>query len=508
MAAHLQGEGGKDSQRDLGRVARALLWAAWGEDAYLVGGAVRSLLLGRRPVDIDVLSPRAEHFARRARELLAAEGLEAAVVRLHGRPETWRVALGWMDIDVSQPLGRDVRGDLLARDFTVNAMAVPLEDAMDAMMLAEAGAPEEAPPAAELAGRLIDPLGGLRDLRAGLVRLCSGWAPVRDPVRVVRAYRLAAELPGTIVPTTRSVLREMAPRARLAPAQRVGRELLRLAALPLGGFWLARAAEDEPLVWAVPELKAGAGMEQGGYHHLDVLGHTCEALRILDRIAAGPGELFARAGQAVAGWLAAAENAAALRAACLLHDVGKPGRRFVDEEGRIWFRNHEKLGEQMAGDILRALGWPRPVRKLAAKMVGLHMRPLQLARQAARGEAISARAVARLARAAADALEGLAVLCAADLLATRGPATDPKMQRRMLQELDGLVARAIEARERVERVRIITGHDLMRELGLRPGPVIGRLLRAVEQAAMAGEVQTREQALELARRLLREGGAP
>ncbi len=451
-----------------------------GEEAYLVGGAVRDLLLGRPVRDWDVVTAAPEPLAQ-----ALAQALGSRPVRLRAEPLMFRLPGGDAEIDLVGIEGPGLRGDLARRDFTINALALPL-----------------------LPGRpILDPFRGLWDLRAGLVRAVSDDALAADPVRLLRAYRLAGELGFRIAPHTRRLVREHRGLLAASPAQRQGTEILKL--LDARGFvglavtWMER---DGLLDLALPCVADMRGIGQGGYHHLDVLGHTLEALCRVDRLVTAPRAVFRASGATIEAYLSRPYARALVRAATALHDVGKPASYASDPEEGMTFYGHDDLGAVMARRILQQWGWPKPLRGAVARLVDIHMRPLQLARAVLdEGQPVTDRAMRHLGKDAGEHLPGLFLLSAADMMAARGRASNVEEQRSMLRLLDEMLSRAMHADEHRRQPRLLTGHDLMRELGLRPGPHLGRLLVAVEEARQEGQIATPEQALALARRLAAQG---
>ena len=192
------------------------------------------------------------------------------------------------------------------------------------------------------------------------------------------------------------------------------------------------------------------------------------------------------------------DRAVLLKLAALLHDVGKPKTRSQGEDGRIHFYNHELTGARMAAERLESLRFSRDEVDRAWVIVGQHLRPAHLAR----AERVSPRAVYRYFRATRCAGVDVVLLALADHLATWGPDLDEQRWARRLDVAETLLLHWFERHEQtVAPPALVTGDDLMAELGLDPGPQIGRLLEAVREAQAAGEVTTRDQALALAGRL-------
>jgi putative nucleotidyltransferase with HDIG domain len=250
------------------------------------------------------------------------------------------------------------------------------------------------------------------------------------------------------------------------------------------------------------------GLTQGPYHHRDVLGHALEAADFIDLLVESPPAFLPHAGEEVREALAHPHRRASVRAGAMLHDIGKPAMRYIDDEGRLWFRGHENTGADIATSLTRAWGWPRMMRKAVSQMVGGHMRVMHLSRDAAdSGLPPTDSALRRLLRDEDEAIPGIFLVCIADLLASRGPATEQHSRLDMIARLDEMAARSLRLREEEKyRPRLVTGEDLMAAFDLRPGPQIGDLLAAIETAHEDGEVATRDDALALARRML-EGPA-
>ncbi|MDX6641134.1 MAG: poly(A) polymerase, partial [Solirubrobacteraceae bacterium] len=283
-------------------VARAALA---GVDAWLVGGALRDRLLGRPVGDLDLVVDGDVRAAARA--LARAAG--GPVFELSEEFGAWRVLApdrSWQ-ADLSPLRGGSLAADLALRDFTVNAIAEPL-----------AG------------GEPVDPHGGQADLEARRLRMVAARAFADDPLRVVRAARLACELGLEIEPATIVAAREQAAGAAGVAQERVFAELRRLLRAPDAprGLRLLEAVGAAAAV--LPELGALHDIEQTRYHHLDAYGHTLEVLERVIELERDPAALFgAQTGARVAAVLAEPladelSRGAAMRWGALLHDAAKP----------------------------------------------------------------------------------------------------------------------------------------------------------------------------------------
>ncbi len=191
------------------------------------------------------------------------------------------------------------------------------------------------------------------------------------------------------------------------------------------------------------------------------------------------------------------DRALLLKLAALLHDIGKPQTHSLGEDERIHFYNHEPVGARIAAERLEKLRFSRDEVSRVRTVVEAHLRPSHLART----EKVTRRAIYRYFRDTRDAGVDVVLLSLADHLATWGPNLRERRWARRLEVAELLLHHYFERWEETVAPELpVDGHDLMRELGLEPGPQIGRLLDALREAMAAGEVETREEVLDLARR--------
>jgi putative nucleotidyltransferase with HDIG domain len=207
-----------------------------------------------------------------------------------------------------------------------------------------------------------------------------------------------------------------------------------------------------------------------------------------------------------ASMVAGRSRRALLKLATLLHDVAKPQTRTVDETGRIRFLGHAEEGAAVAGRALRRLRFSTREGQFVALLVREHLRPVQLAQK---GEMPTRRALYRFYRDLGDATPAVLLLSLADAAASLGPRLTEREWSAQVAYMNSLLVRSQDEEGIVSRPRLLTGHDIMRELDCAGGPFIGRLLEALGEAQAAGEVTDTEAALayvrELARREQRQG---
>ena len=445
-----------------------------GRRAWLVGGAVRDAILGRPTFDLDVavegdVAAAARSLARTAR---------GPVFELSDAFGSWRVMArnrGWQ-VDLSPLRGGSLEADLALRDFTVNAIAEPLEG-----------------------GARVDPHGGVRDLAAGCLRAVGREAFADDPLRVVRLVRLAAELGLGADPATCALARTSAPGAATVAQERVLAELKHIVA---GDGVVASLAlmDDLGLTAAIlPELHALHGVDQNRYHHADVYAHTIEVLERAMELQADPGATFGAAhADAVRAVLAEplaedVDRGFGLRIGALLHDVAKPvtlGRR---DDGTPTFLGHDSAGAELSREILTRL---RAGEKLKAHAAGLARHHLRLG-FLVHERPLARRALYRYLRATEPVEVDVTLLSVADRLATRGRKA-PESIAKHLELAREVLPAALQWRTQGRRVPLVRGDALATELGLADGREIGRLLAEIDEAHFAGEIATPQEAVALA----------
>jgi putative nucleotidyltransferase with HDIG domain len=421
-------------------------------EVYVVGGFVRDFFLKRERTEMDfVIVGDGIKFA----ELLAKH--------LHlPKPTVYRnfgtAMLKWDDMQLEfvgarkesyrgdsrkpQVEPADLPSDLSRRDFTINAMAFALN--------------------AEKFGTLVDPFDGRKDLQARLLRtpLEPSMTFSDDPLRIMRGIRFATQLDFKIEEKTFSGMREMRERLRIISQERITEELLKILTAPRPSIGLCLLDDVGVLEIIFPEFVALKGVEEyKGYFHKDVFNHT---LMVVDN-------------------LAAMSDKIPLRLAALVHDIAKPRTKaFI--QGKGWsFHGHEDVGARMLPAIFNRLRLPNDWLKYVQKLTRLHLRPIALTE-----EECTDSAYRRLLFQAGEDLEDLLMLCRADI--TSG---NVKRRERHLANFDFVVERLNEVEEK-DRMRAfqspVRGDEIMQVCNLTPGPLVGKLKSAIEDAILDGKI--------------------
>ena len=496
------------------------------QEVYLVGGAVRDALLGKVSHDLDFAVPGdAIAIARRVANALQAdfyvldEAFDAARVIVNSLPETdprthesepssgkRRAPRDFLDFSSFRHLpgtsdsAADLDTDLQGRDFSVNSMAYDLRG-----------------------GTILDPLNGAADLRAKVIRMSSPTALQDDAIRIMRGVRLAAQLDFKIDPATRSAMKAAVQLLPGISSERQRDELFKI----LDGLRPDAALRALEVLgvfpYLMPELSPMKGVEQSAPHVLDVWGHTLRVIQYLDNILAAlnaepqpdrgndlfTGLLSLRLGrfrQRISEHFSESLNLErSLRAllffAALYHDVSKPQTKTIEASGRIRFLGHDQRGAEQAVQRGRAFNLSSAEIGRLQAIITNHMRfHFHVGRLEAENTPPSRKAIYRFFRDAGDAGIELILLGLADLRGTRGHLLT---QATWTAGLD--VARVFlenyweKPEEAVAPPRLLDGNELMAELQLRPGPMVGNLLEAIREAQAAGQIADREEALTYAR---------
>jgi len=459
-------------------VVAAIRSALQGEDGvWIVGGAVRDAATGREVSDLDLAVAGDPGAAAKA----IGRGLGEHAFELSAEFGTWRVVSrrsGWQ-VDVTALRGEGIEADLAERDFTIGAVAVSLHG--------------DGP---------IDPFAGLADLDARILRAVGERSFLADPLRLLRAARLTAELDLEIEPRTLSLARTAAPHAADPAGERQLAELRQLVGGPdpLRGLRLLDELALTPVV--LPELETLRGVEQGPNHHLDVYDHT---IAVLEHTLEVEGDLERFAGERAAEVEALLEEPladevsrrTALRLGALFHDIAKPATK-AERDGFVGFRGHDEVGAEIIGGVCRRL---RASRRLTQHLQGLARHHLRLGFLIPEMPLPPRRVHAYL-RATEPVAVDVTLLTVADRLSARGvgPIASPEMVAAHLQLAREMIAAGLDWRREGPPAPLLRGDEIAAELGLEPGPEVGSALAELEAAQYAGEVTDRAGAIEHLRR--------
>lgn len=450
-------------------------------EVYLVGGYLRDLFLKRESFDFDFAVDRgAVNFARSVCRRLKGDfvvldkehGSARVIIKKSGKNYT---------LDFTDFRGRDIKEDLCLRDFTINAMA------LDVAVLKKR---------VNIGDFLLDPYCGRADIKKKVIKAVSDRAFGDDPLRILRIFSLSAALKFNIDEAALGLAAKHKEKIPSVSSERIREELFKILATPNAAEFFRRMDRVAILDKVIPQINIMRGVAQGPYHHLDVLEHSFEAVTQIEKLFT---QLKRRVKiTAYLDEVIGAEHSRrqVLKLAALLHDIGKPGA-LTFEEGRTKFHGHEHIGRRIVSEISACLKLSLKEKEALKAMVLWHLRPGYLADN----ENISERAIFRYYRDTNAEGVSILLLSMADQRATRGPLTSEKSRKQHEKSCLWLVKEYFRRKEEKRLPKLINGNDLIKKLGLVPGPLFGKILRVLDEEQAAGEINTKKAALELARKL-------
>ena len=424
-------------------------------NAFLVGGCVRDLMLNplAESIDVDIMVEGdgidfAEKLAKRidvpkivpfkkfatAKIPFKEYEIEVASARLEKYDEYSR--------SPSEVVMSNIEDDLLRRDFTINAMAVSLNN--------------------ENFGEFFDPFNGMEDLSNKILRtpLDSDRTFSDDPLRMMRAAYFASKLSLAIDPSCLESIKHNAERITIVSQERKTNELLKILGTKKPSIGLNILQEAGLMEFVFPEIAVMYGLDQSNeYHHKDIFYHTLE---VVDNAAQLSDKLD-------------------LRLAALVHDIAKPKTRRLSKSKGYTFYGHDDVGARMLKGISSNMKFSNSTRDYIAKLTALHLRPISLAKKD-----VTDSAIRRLIVDAGEEIDDLMKLCRADIT-----TKNPKNITKYLGNFDRVEKRMNEVIE-IDKLKAfqspVRGDEIMKMFDLGPGKEVGKIKTMVEEAIINGEI--------------------
>ncbi|GIS57235.1 MAG: tRNA nucleotidyltransferase [Candidatus Neomarinimicrobiota bacterium] len=423
------------------------------KEVYVVGGVVRDLFLDRplNKIDLMVIGDGvqfAEVFAKEMGVKKVVPFPKFSTAHIPSGPVPIEVAAARKesyDDDSRKPkevVYTDLKGDLIRRDFTVNAMAMSL-------------IPEKF-------GELHDPYNGVKDLQAK--RLVTPLDPdetfSEDPIRMMRAAYFSSGLELEIDKKCLESMQRQADRIKIVSQERITTEFKKILSTPKPSIGLIVLQETGLMEYIFPEIHIMFGMDQTGeWHHKDIFYHT---MQVVDNAAQLSDKME-------------------LRFAALVHDIAKPNTRKIDPKKGYTFHGHDAIGERMLNKVAKRMKLSNELKDYIKKLTLLHLRPIALAKKE-----ITDSAVRRVMVMAGDDIDDLLTLCRADIT-TKNPQRVKKYMSNFEQV--ELKMKDVAERDSLKSFQSpVRGAEIMKICGLTEGPVVGKIKVAIEEAILDGKI--------------------
>ncbi|MDY6792325.1 MAG: HD domain-containing protein [Thermodesulfobacteriota bacterium] len=445
----------------------------YSKNAYLVGGSVRDILLGKSPADFDIaVLQNPQQYAEKMTQKTSGR-----LVRL-GKPGQmiFRVITKNYIFDISSVNGSVIEDDLWARDFTINALAVDLGS-----------------------GKMIDCMNGLQDLADRKIRLVSPAVFQQDPIRLIRAYRMAAAFDFNVEPQTSAKIKDNAALLQTSAGERIRAELFKILATSNSCFYFSEMATTGVLFTIFPELAGLQNCFQNRYHHFDVFTHTMKAYSHLEIILNDCHRFLPEA----YGQFEPCKDilkGALLKCAILLHDIGKPSARTIDNNGHIHFYGHGKKSADLAMHIARRLKFSNHETSYIDFIIRHHIRPLFLF-TAYTNKTVTQKGIARFFLTCGKNAPDLLIHTMADIKG-KGNQNDERNQAFINFAREMLTYYFSYFQPEKSKAPLLTGNDLIHDLALTPSPLFKTILRRVEEARITKKICTKDEAMQFVKKFL------
>ena len=446
----------------------AVIQATQAEDGelYLVGGAIRDLLqTGELPKDLDIVTVNTS--AKKLAHTVATT-LNAKTITLDEQWGIYRVIVleNNLTLDISDALDNNIDKDLARRDLSINAIAVKLTD-----------------------DTVLDPFNGVADLTQQTIRMTSEQNMLDDPLRLLRVFRFAAVIyNSTITPETLACVTQHKDKLMQAAPERIQYELFKLFNAHTCFPSLKQMADCGLLEIIIPELTDTRNIPSNGHHHLGLFDHTLELVRQCERVV----EEFPEEARSLvrAPFNGVVSRIGLNKLACLLHDIGKPATQAIKEgtTDRLTFYGHDRVSEEMTDALAKRLRMGNETTDFVKKLVRWHLYPCQFSPTSSR------KSVLKFFRRMGSETPDVILLALADRHSTLGPEMSGEKLEHDHQNHLWLLERYFEEISTLKLPPLLSGHDVMAILNIKPGPEIKEVLNALEEAQQLGEITTPEAA--------------
>jgi poly(A) polymerase len=431
------------------------------------------LLLDRIPTDYDIaVTGNPKKFAENMAKNISGRLFEM------GKPGQMIIRVVSKDniFDITSLNGSFIEDDLKKRDFTINAMAYDLSS-----------------------GEIIDCLGGLRDLADKKVRMVSTDVFKKDPIRLIRAYRIAACLNFEIESRTASRISDYAKLIHHSAGERIREEIFKMLGTSKSYRYLSQMADAGLLTAIFPDLDRLKGCIQNSRHLYDVFEHTMKAYLHLETLLNDPGKILPDTCIQIRRYLDE-EKTVLLKYAILLHDMGKPRAKTIDNGGEVHFYGHSRKSADLAQKVNQKLRLSNREKRFVDFIIRNHLNPLFLF-TALQKKTLTHKGVTRFFKKCGDNTPALLLHAIADIMA-KGDKPN-QTHKAFIGFVKEMIHHFFHSfKPRITEPPLITGRDLIHEFGLIPSPLFKRILNLVQEEKLTNKIKSRSEALAWVREYL------
>lgn len=433
-------------------------------EGYLVGGTIRDFLMGKTSFDRDIAIKDAEVFAKNL-----AEKLDATFIVLDEENKIYRLVLKDKInyLDISELCGNTIEEDLQRRDFTINAIAYDL-------------AKEQ----------IIDIVGGQDDFKNKVLRQIKDKNFEDDPLRVLRAFRFMAVTGFDMAEELKIAIEKYQILLNKPAKERVMYELMKLFGGDFASKTLLEMDKFGILEEFFPQVKEMKKVPPNTHHHLDLFNHVVESVRNVEEIyKSSSKEIQEHLEKVDFGGFARINH---LKLATFLHDIGKYSTWTIEESGRHRFIKHDDIGAKMCKPLLQDLKFSKKQIEYVSFMIKNHIYPSNVLAAPDLNEKVMMRYLRKMEN---DVIDNI-LLAKADRLSALGEDITDEIVKENLDGLDKLLNFYLEKRDTMKPLpKLLDGNEIMELKGIKPSPLLGEIVNALNEAQLNGDVVTKDDAV-------------
>lgn len=442
-------------------------------DIYAVGGIVRDFIMGKSSFDRDIIimNENAKDFA-----LKVSKKLDGVFISLDEKNKIYRVVLPdkLNFIDITEPLENSLERDILRRDLTINAIAVNIKT-----------------------GEIIDITGGISDIKNGILHSISEENFIDDPLRLLRVFRFQALFGFEIEQDTFDFICQNVKLISKPAKERINYELMKL----FSGKYTVKALKHMNKSWLLEEVfpfvKELKQVPPNSHHHLDLFNHSLEVVNQIQI-------LYENSTNTIKTHLEKIDfggfsRLTHLKLAGFMHDIGKFSTWTIEEDtGRHRFIKHDDIGSKMSVKILKNLKFSKKQIEYISQMIKYHIYPSSVMQSPEITDKIMMRYVRKMDE---NTIENI-IIAKADRLSARGPEITDDIVEKNINSLNKLLNFYLNVKDELKPLPVLLdGNEIMQILNLKPSKKLGKILNALHEKQLNGEISDKNQAISFVKSL-------